>query len=199
MRTASVNVYQFGELSDKAKEKAREWYRGCIDSSDFEGAKEVITTAAVMCGFQPKVNLWWGVGYCQSDFARIEAKWRAEDVKADELRKESPQDQRLGQIAEQFAEIAKLFPKAYATTKERYVVDDDEFDPDEELSSDDKTEALKSEARQSLRVAIQSFNQWAYDTLRKESDYLHSDEYVDETIEANEYEFTEDGERWTRE
>lgn len=197
MRTVNVNVYQFGELSDKAKEKARQWYRGCIDNSDFEGAKEQIKSAAVLCGFQPGMDLWWRLGYSQSDHACIDGRWRAEDVKAQQVRDEWTKDQRLGQIAEQFAEIAKRFPKARAVTQERYVVSDADFDPDEELSSDDKTEALKREAEQDLRVAIQSFNQWAYDVLRTEDEYLNSDECVDENITANEYEFTEGGERWT--
>jgi hypothetical protein len=37
---------------------------------------------------------------------------------------------------------------------------------------------------------------WLYDRLRENYDWLNSDEQVDETILANEYEFTETGERW---
>jgi hypothetical protein len=36
---------------------------------------------------------------------------------------------------------------------------------------------------------------WLYDQLHAEYDYQNSDECVDESIEANEYEFDEDGDR----
>ena len=38
MRTMETKVYQYGELSDKAKEKAREWYASLVfsDPCDWE-------------------------------------------------------------------------------------------------------------------------------------------------------------------
>ena len=41
---------------------------------------------------------------------------------------------------------------------------------------------------------IDDFAHWARVLLRDEYEYLTSDEVVQEAIEANEYEFTEDGE-----
>lgn len=36
MKTVSVELYEFDELSDTAKEKAREWYRdGSVDISEY--------------------------------------------------------------------------------------------------------------------------------------------------------------------
>jgi hypothetical protein len=42
--------------------------------------------------------------------------------------------------------------------------------------------------------ALRAFADWIYSQLEREYDYTRSDEAVAETIEANEYEITEDGE-----
>lgn len=47
-----------------------------------------------------------------------------------------------------------------------------------------------------LRDALRSSMRWIYRQLEKENEYLTSDEHVDENIRANEYEFTEDGDRY---
>lgn len=60
-------------------------------------------------------------------------------------------------------------------------LDDDELD-DTEFSIDDKP----------LADIIRAFADWIYDQLETESDYLHSDEHVDERLADDE--FDEDGE-----
>ena len=42
---------------------------------------------------------------------------------------------------------------------------------------------------------MRDFAQWIYDSLEKEYEYQMSDEFVTENIEANEYEFDEEGNR----
>ena len=46
-----------------------------------------------------------------------------------------------------------------------------------------------------LAELLRDFMNWIYQQLENEHDYLLSDEYVDDTIRANEYEFTENGKR----
>lgn len=46
----------------------------------------------------------------------------------------------------------------------------------------------------SINQIVSDFASWIYRALEKEYDYQMSDECVDETIRANEYEFYEDGE-----
>ena len=41
---------------------------------------------------------------------------------------------------------------------------------------------------------LRDYMHWIYKRLNAESDYMMSDEAITETIEANEYEFTVDGE-----
>lgn len=46
-----------------------------------------------------------------------------------------------------------------------------------------------------IAETLRDYMHWIYRQLEKEYDYLNSDEAVDESIKANEYEFTEDGTR----
>src|SRR4051794_24426167 len=93
-RTIEQTVYQFDELSDAAKEKAREWYRECIDSNDFDCEVDEFVTIAEAIGIdfdthevklmsgrtRREPNIYWSVGYCQSDYAAFEGTY---DYKAD--------------------------------------------------------------------------------------------------------------------
>ena len=47
-----------------------------------------------------------------------------------------------------------------------------------------------------LEETLRDFNRWIYTSLRDEYEYLTADEQVDESIRENEYEFTEDGNRY---
>lgn len=51
------------------------------------------------------------------------------------------------------------------------------------------------DADHELRQLMRDFADWMYRQLEAEYEYRMSDEQVDDTITANEYEFTESGER----
>ena len=95
MRVNETSVYQFDELSDKAKERAREWYRDASQGDE-----------------------WWD---CTYDSIQDAAKYEE---------------------------------------------------------------------------CLVRFMQWMYRQLEAEYDYRNSDEQIDKSITANEYEFTEDGKRF---
>ena len=46
-----------------------------------------------------------------------------------------------------------------------------------------------------ITECLRDFANWIYKQLERDYDYQNSDDAVAETIEANDYEFTEDGER----
>ncbi len=54
---------------------------------------------------------------------------------------------------------------------------------------------ITNDQRKAVAEALIRFANWIYRRLEEEHEYLTSDEAVAETITANEYEFTEDGER----
>jgi hypothetical protein len=73
----------FDELDDAAKERARDWYRECIDEDDFSCEIDEFASICDILGIDLKThevalmsgktrsdpNIYWSVGYCQSDYA----------------------------------------------------------------------------------------------------------------------------------
>lgn len=55
---------------------------------------------------------------------------------------------------------------------------------------------MTADAEDAVSEALRDLARWLYRRLEREYDYLSSDEAVDETIEANEYTFTEAGRRF---
>ena len=224
MRIKQTKVYQYNELSDKAKEKARDWYRrGNCDATYW--SKYVNHDAATVAGFlgldinQTAYKTMGGAtkykptvyfsGFCsQGDGACIEGTWRASDVKPDKLKEHAPQDEELHRIVDGLAEIAKEYPDGSFTVKHSgpyphsgcthfnielpcEAFDEAEYDSPEHTRLDEKI----SNDGETLKELARDFMNWIYKQLKEEWDYQNSDEQVEESIRANEYEFLEDGTR----
>lgn len=205
-REISVKLYQFDELSDKAKEKAREWYRegafddGLWDDITIEDAK----TCLAFAGFAISEILYTGF-WSQGDGACFTGTWMAEDTKDPrKMKSHAPQDTELHAIAEEMFAIKKLCQAAGATITHhgRYYHKfsvDFEFDFPVASGSDEKrakTEALEAQLIERIKETARRAMQWIYDQLEKEYEWQTADEQVDEAIRCNEYEFTEDGKRY---
>ena len=236
MRTKETTVYKFDELSDSAKEKAREWYRRgqFNDSSWSEYTIEEAVREGELLGISfkerriPLMNgktrgeacIWWS-GFCsQGDGACFEGTWNASDVKADKVADgwgDDPATTEIKRIASVFAEIAKKFPCSSFTVVHRghyshenctgfsfdsgadycdpdalvryRTPDDDPEDPDS-MPRDRMAEDFPEDL---LEETAKDFMRWIYRQLEKEYSYQTSDEAVDESIIANEYEFNKNG------
>jgi hypothetical protein len=205
-REISVKIYEFDELSDRAKERAREWWRkgafddGLWDDATIEDAK----TCLAFAGFAIKEILYTGFS-SQGDGACFTGTWMAEDTKDPrKMKSHAPQDTELHAVAAEMFAIKKLCRKAAATITHtgryyhKYSVDF-EFDFPLAAGSDEaraRAEALEDQLRERIKEAARRAMQWIYDQLEKEYDYQNSDEQVDYVLRENEYEFTEDGERY---
>jgi hypothetical protein len=65
------------------------------------------------------------------------------------------------------------------------------------VDDEDKAYSFTNELHdEELAEALRAFMKWIYRQLEREYDYLTSDEAIAESIIANEYEFTEEGERY---
>ena len=196
-----TTVYEFSELSPAAKAKARDWYR-LASSQDDHGAEFVIDDVKrIFPLFGVTVDR---VGYsgfwCQGDGAHFVGSWSAADVKPGALKQEAPTDEVLHGIAAKFERIALLFPLASFTVKHsgRYSHEnctDFSFSfPDE---NGDETDAPgATQAEKDLTETAKRAMRWIYKQLEDAYDWDRADEQVDETIEANSYTFTEEGERF---
>jgi hypothetical protein len=219
-----TTVYQFDELDEEAKERAREWYRAgnCEDSSWSEAVIDDAAEIATMLGIdlcqtayktmggetKYKPTVYFSGFWSQGDGACFEGTWRARDVQADKLKADAPQDKELHRIADGLAELAKEYPDGYFSVKHRghyshsgctsFDVELPNSALDEMIYGSFEYQAKESAIRHDEETLIQlarDFMDWIYKQLKKEWDYQNSDEQVEESIRANEYEFLETGER----
>ena len=196
MRKVEVEVFTFAELSDDAKERAREWFRQGIEFDAGNTIECTILDAAKMLGITIDRPRSRRTGYAVDwDTNPIGAAfvggWRASDVKPGAIEKEWPRESVLHVIARDLEAVAAEFPDAYANCDtgrgcfqrvEAYAEAAD--DPDD----------CADAAEQAIVDALQSFAHWIGSTIAAEMEYQFSDECVDELIEANGYEFTAAGE-----
>ncbi|MCG3778265.1 MAG: hypothetical protein JW388_0978 [Nitrospira sp.] len=223
MKKIETTVFRFNELNDKAKEKAREWFRRASDGDDFwsECALEEVEREGILLGISFKERqrtsmsgkplpgkpcIWWSGFWSQGDGACFEGTWSASDVKADKVADgwgEYPATTEIKRIAAVFEEIAKEYPESSFTVTHRGHYNHEnctEFDfnfPDDKAGEEwpeDKREAWDKEC-ENLKENAKDFMRWIYRRLEKEYEHANSDEQVDENIMANEYPFTDKGER----
>lgn len=188
-------AYTFDELDDAAKNKAREWWLGAgLDHGWWDGVYETATTAGKCLGIDVE-NIqfkgFWsqGDGACFKGSYTYKKGWRAA-LKAEF----GPGDTlvALERIGEALQDIQRpVFYKLEATMTPHHrnmltCVDVDDY------GLTDRQWAMRREA--DVRDEMRSFAHWIYKSLEQEYDYLTSDGAVDESIEANGYLFTEEGE-----
>lgn len=199
--TQITNVYDFSELSPAAKAKARDWYREASTHDD-HGAEGVIEDAKrvfALCGITID-RVGYSGFWSQGDGAHFVGSWSAANVKVGGVKEYAPTDEELHRIAAEFERLAAMFPLASFTVKHsgRYQHENCTDFSFEFLDADgyqvDPPGAQQAE--KDLEKAAKDAMRWIYLTLEKEYDYHNADEQVDETIEANGYTFTEDGERF---
>lgn len=171
MRIKETKVYPFAELSDDAKEKALESLADI--NVDYEWWDSTFEDAATVKLKLTEFELGRG-NYCKGDFIEY-----AKDT-ADAIIENHGENCETRQTAEDFiagtAELNKLFPE----------IPDDDGDDENEYERDGQQQDLDDEFLVSILEDYRII-------LQKEYEYLTSETMIIETIEANEYEFTEDG------
>lgn len=204
-----TTVYEFSELSDKAKEKAREWWREASAGDNFftEPVIEDFLIVAKACGWEVKQTtrktskgkeytepaIYWSGFWSQGDGACFAGDFYAPTVDADALRAHAPTDERLQRFADFFDGIKQRNPAGNASVEHRGHYSHEfctVFETENFLSADDET-ALIEETRALMK--------WLYRELEKAYTFETSDENINDVLEANDYLFTEDGKRYAYE
>lgn len=195
MRTETIEVFQFDELSDSAKEKAREWYRKASANDEWwDCTVDDAKTIGALMGWdidQVYFSGFWSQGDGACFIGRMGyAKGCANSVKG-----YAPQDTELHRIAAEWQALqARHFYKVDAKVTKRdhrYAHENTVgFDVyrDDDYASADLEDAVTEIGRDFMR--------WIYRQLEHEYEWLNADEQVDESICANEYEFTANGSRY---
>lgn len=205
MKTITTTVYTFAELTDSAKEKARDWWREGYDFSsegtdylydDFIACGKLLGIS-IDTGKRDRPAIYWSGFSSQGDGASFEGHYSYAKGAGKAIRAHAPQDAELHRIADSLRAIQrKHFYKlsasvtqgrgshySHAWTMQIEVEDANSAEPD-------------MDAAESVRDLLRDFANWMYRQLEKEYEYQTSNEAVDDNIQANEYTFTESGKRF---
>jgi len=216
MRIIETKAYQYAELSDKAKEKARDWYRDA-SADDNYWSNPVIEDAATVAGFlgvtlrtrdvplhgggtRRDPCIFFSGFWSQGDGACFEGSWSARKVNLAALTDYAPTLRMLTQICTALADVAAEYPDASATIKHSghyYHSGCMDVEAYSGIYADDETPGAQDRDNafpdNEVRGELRRFADWIYRQLQAEYEYQNSDEQVAEAIIANEYEFTESG------
>jgi len=172
MKTVTINIYQFSELTDEAKENAIKKLCDINVASD-----------------------WWNSTY--EDAAQVNLKIKGFDidrgsyVKAEFIESANNTAELIlmnhGESCETY-KTAKTFLQDWNNLVSKYSdgVKTDVVTEDNEYDFDNEADDLENEFLESISEDYRII-------LSKQYDYLTSEDAIIETIEANDYYFTEDG------
>ena len=198
MRIQTIAIYEFNELTDEAKENARDWYRANgLDYEWWDCTIQEYKELGELLGIEID-NIYFsgfasqGDGACFTGTYSYRKGWKkalASETGGELYRK--LESIGLGLQAEQekyFYGITAGINRTGRYCHENSVTVS--VDPGEHVNgywSD------TSDMEDNIADCLRDFMREIYSTLRSEYGYLTSDESVDDTIIANEWEFTETG------
>lgn len=201
IETIERTLYSFEELSDAAKETARDWWRSCIESDECEDKDDWQIVAAIL-GIQFSTRavrlmggatrqdpvIYWTLN---PDSAAFAGRYTYAKQAPKRIREYAPQDKALHAIADELQSIQRRnFYRLAAdcetggrdgTTQRVQSFKINNWDYNEYIDCDE------------LESALTDFAHWIARQVSTQWDYLHSDEYVDGAILCNAYEFDESG------
>lgn len=189
----TVTLYEYSELSDDAKSRARDACRGWATSDEwYDGVYEDALDLAGILGIDIK-DIYFSGFYSQGDGACYTGRYEYKAGCGPAIKAAAPTATELHELVDRLVALqSKHFYKLYAQIEHRghyyhsgCMSIDVMKDGEGILDYDDTVEELT----QLLRELADFF----YKTLEKEYEYLTSDEQVAEMIEANAYLFTEEG------
>lgn len=194
--TREYKVYKFNELSDKAKENSREWYRIGTQNDSYwsEFVIDDCTTIASLMGIQIE-HIYFRGFWSQGDGACFVGNFSSKDVKTGKVMEYAPKDKELNGIAQEFERLSKLYPNISFSVKHVGTYHH-ENSVDFTFDIEGNEPENYNEMVKQLEEVSKDFMRWIYKQLEQAYDDQNSDENVDYIIMSNEYEFTEDGKRF---
>ena len=211
-RIIETTVYGIEELSGRAKEAARSWYREtCLDHEWYDFVYEDFETICRILGIalrtspvklmgggtREKPHVFFAGFSSQGDGASFEGQYSHARGAAKGIRAHAPKDTELHRIAE-FLQVAQK-RNFYQLTAEirqqgRYC---HEYCMAIEVERDSPTcQPPADGAEDTLKEALRDLARWLYRQLREEYEHQTSDAVVDEAIAVNEWSFTAKGKRF---
>ena len=204
MRTIETVVYKYDELSESAQQKAREWYlEDGLDYSWWDFSYEDFARVAEILGVDlsqkpiPLMNgkyryepeIYFNGFYHQGSGSSFVGTYRYAKGAVAKIKKYAPQDEELHRIAQGLQDVQRrhFYRLTADITSPR-----DHYTRVEVEDSENRYRNI-GDAEDDVRGLMNDFNDWMFKRLQDEYEYLTSDEAVEESIIANEYEFDAGG------
>ena len=196
MRSIEVKLFHFNELSDKAKEKARIWWRHIDDEIQSQGEMfESLHALFNAAGVKLK-DYQLGLG----SYSFIKAEFNNEEIG------HLSHGRAIGWLENNLLSKIRITRKEYLANRKAYLSYGSLYRigkvkpcPFTSMCWDDTfLDALLHNIKQGSTLQ-RAFNELAstyVNCLQDEYDYQSSNEYIDDLLTANEYEFTENGKHY---
>ena len=212
MRTIQTEVFKFSELSERAKETARYWFRqySAVDGFYAEYVFEDVATIADMMGIdlrqtrKPHADgshhyaptIYYSGFSSQGDGACFESTYRYKRGAVTAVMAYAPLDTELHRIARELQAVQKkhFYGLRAATNKSGRYNHSGCMNVTVDYHGPNGTEYETYKGEDEVTQALRDFADWIYARLESEYEYQDSDAVIDESITANAYEFTEHGE-----
>lgn len=192
-QTVTLTAYTFDELSDNAKETAREWFRSVqLDYDWWDSVYDDAKNLGKALGIQI-ADIYFSGFWSQGDGACFTGQYSYRPDWREALDQECGGDDyvQLVQIGEALQDYRAYNPdEAVAVVTVKHT---GPYSHEHSVRMED--EYTGTAPRKEIKDALRDFMRWIYSKLRAEYEWLQSDEQVDETIRANEYLFTSEGRR----
>ena len=206
MHTIEKTVFKFSELSDQAKERAREWWRqdqdfdlectidDAADVADLFGLDIRKKTVRLMNGkTRQEPAVFWSGFWSQGDGASFEGSYTYSKGALDAVKSYAPQDTKLHAIVQRLQKVqARNFYRLEADITQSGPYNHEMTMLFDVSRKDYQTVSVAD--GEELSDCLRDFARWIYRELEAEYEYLSSDDVVDEILDVNGYEFDEDGE-----
>jgi len=202
---------KYHELNDEAKEKAREWMRSNV-GEDFDG-EVVVNDWKTLLGFLgfTGIDIFWSGFWSQGDGACFRAEWSIDWMELDKVPDHTSHERAKG-ILVYFSIVLGLYKLMEAADID-YDADPDYENPvvvgaklthidfgryyhenSIDFSFDTGAPYPSNEAQEEFKDWCKDLMRMIHKDLEAEYEYQTGDEYVVEAIEANEYDFNDQGE-----
>lgn len=217
-----TTAYKFDELSDSAKENARDWWREHVfsDNNDWDFVYDDANRMAELMGIdistspvrlmgggsRQKLDIYFSGFSSQGDGACFEGSYRYKKGAVRAIKYETgfgykkpdgtigTGDEELIRIAKALQEVQRRnFYRLYATVKHRGHYSHSRCTDIEVEDCENPYRDLKGDD-DVVAELLRDFMDWIYAQLEREYEWQCSDENVDECITINKYDFTEEGE-----
>lgn len=193
----TIMLYDFDELSEHAKERARDWYRQQPGSFRDTEVLEHAKTCAEILGIEIEQIYWHGFSY-QGQGACFIGRYAYAPECTRAIKNHVPKDRELHALAQQLVRMQRPF--GYRLTARTEAID---HQPAHEYSVRVELTTTGHPALEDLVCfkytqgvvcdAMRNFMRWIYRRLEAEYDRQMSDACVDHAIRDHGYTFAEDG------